>query len=175
MKYIREIGLAWFAAALCASAAWAQAGAPSAPVPVQIATAKRVFISNMGTDAMSTAAFKKEQAENKPYNEFYAAVKTWGRYQLVDTPADADLIYEIGFNAPIVGGGEPVVYGPQFNLSIVDAKTHFRLWTLYAAVGGALRKVTWDKNFTTGMTSLVDDLKKLSARGDAGTAESANK
>lgn len=142
-----------------------QATAPAAPVPVQIASAKKIFVSNMGTDAMSTAAFKREQAENKPYNVFYAAVKAWGRYQLVDTPGDADLVFEIGFSAPIVGAGEPTAYGPQLNLSIVDAKTHFRLWTLFEPVGGAIRRVTWDKNFDAGMTSLMDDLKQLSNVG----------
>jgi hypothetical protein len=151
-----------------------QAMAPAAPVPAQIASAKKVFVSNMGTDAMSTAAFKREQAENKPYNEFYAGLKTWGRYQLVDTPMDADLVFEIGFSAPIVGAGEPTAYGPQLNLSIVDAKTHFRLWTLFEPVGGALRRVTWDKNFAAGMNSLMDDLKKLSPSPGV-SAEKGNK
>ena len=123
-------------AAMLATAVWAQipqAVAPVAPVPTQIASAKKVFISNMGTDTIS-AAFRME---NKPYNEFYAAVKAWGRYQLVDSPADADLVYEIGFSAPIVQEELPPYYSPQFNLSIVDARTHFRLWTLLALVRAA--------------------------------------
>jgi len=107
-------------AAMLATAVWAQiqqAGAPAAPVPTQIASAKKVFISNMGIDTISAVVFRRELAENKPYNEFYAAVKAWGRYQLVDSPADADLVYEIGFVMPIVGTGEPTAYQPQFNLS----------------------------------------------------------
>jgi hypothetical protein len=156
-------------AAMLATAVWAQtqqAGAPAGPVPTQIASAKKVFVSNMGTDTISTVAFRGI-AENKPYNEFYAAVKAWGRYQLVDSPADADLVYEIGFAAPIVFNEVPTTYKPQFNLSIVDARTHFRLWTLLAPVNGALGRLTTDKNFAAGMTNLMEDLKKLSVRVDA--------
>lgn len=174
---IHWVALSWILVAALAGGAEAQssqATAPAGPVPVQIASAKKVFVSNMGTDAMSTAAFKREQAENKPYNEIYAALKAWGRYQVVDTPGDADLVFEIGFSAPIVGAGEPTAYGPQLNLSIVDARTHFRLWTLFEPVGGALRKSTWDKNFAAGMTNLMDDLKKLSARTDS-SAENGNR
>jgi hypothetical protein len=29
------------------------------------------------------------------YNELYAALKPWGYFQLVDSPAQADLIFEI--------------------------------------------------------------------------------
>ena len=31
------------------------------------------------------------------YNEFYAAMKSWGRYELVSSPADADMVFEIRF------------------------------------------------------------------------------
>ena len=58
-------------------------------------------------------------------------------------------------------------YEPQLNLSILDAKTHFRLWTLVEPVGGAFRRVTWDKNFADGMSRLMNDLKKLAERADA--------
>ena len=68
-------------------------------------------------------------------------MKAWGRYQLVDSPADADLVYEIGFAAPIVHNGVPTTYEPQFNLSIVDTRTHFRLWTLLTPVHGAIGRL----------------------------------
>ena len=32
---------------------------------------------------------------DRAYNEFYAAMKTWGRYELVAAPRDADLVFEI--------------------------------------------------------------------------------
>jgi hypothetical protein len=160
-----------FTIAILTAATWAQASRPTppAPVPAQILSAKKVFISYMGTDGMAKRAFQREHQENKPYDEFYAAVNAWGRYELVNTPGDADLVYELGFTAPIINTGNPDAFGPQFNLSIVDARTHFRLWTLLAPVDGAFRKATWDKNFATGLANLMDDLKKLSAHAEGAT------
>ena len=42
---------------------------------------------------------------NEPYNRFYAAMKSWGRYELVASPADADWVFEIRFTAPLVDSG----------------------------------------------------------------------
>jgi len=134
---------------------------PSAPVPVGIITGKRVFISNAGVDGTSLAAFKKTGGANQPYNEFYAAVKNWGRYELVGAPADADLVFEIRFAAPLVAVGNVNTYGPELELAILDSKTHFRLWTFTEPVEGAVLKATWNKNFSQGVGSLMADVKKL--------------
>jgi hypothetical protein len=136
----------------------------AAPVPSLIASAKKVFIANMGTDNFSMAAFEKLQDPARPYNAFYAQMKSWNHYELVDSPADAELIFEIGFSAPIISEGSGAVgYGPRFDLAIVDAKTHVRLWTMAAAVNGAFRKSTYEKNLEDGMNNLMEDVKKLAA------------
>lgn len=149
---------------------------PAAPVPVLITSAKKIFIANMGADNFSQNAFKKLQDPARPYNAFYAEMKNWNRYEIVDSPNDAELIFEIGFSAPIVQeGSSTVTYGPEFNLAIVDAKTHVRLWTLAGPVDGAFRKATFEKNLQEGMSLLMDDLKKLStpvaSRADASRAQ----
>src|ERR1700746_982188 len=157
----------------CLLAAFARgAGAQSTPAAVsrrssagKIASDKRVFVSNMGTHVILPS--DKNQLEDRPYNEFYAALKAWGRYQLVDTPGDADLVFEIGFIVP--PGAEP-----QLSLRIVDAKTHFRLWTIFDPVRVTIRTAKWDTNFADGITSLVNDLKKLSVRAEA-SAQHLNK
>jgi len=158
------LGGAWVSVPQCA----AQANtAVAAPVPTQILSAKKVFVSNMGVDAYALPAFKKEQEVDKPYNRFYAAMKTWGRYALVDNPDHADLVFEIRFVAPLAYWGNLATYAPQFGLAIVDAKTHFTLWTMVEPVEGAFRKATWHKNFSQGMTNLMDDLKKVTATSSA--------
>lgn len=141
-----------------------KAGAPpAAPVPGLITSAKKIFIANMGADNFSQNAFKKLQDPAWPYNAFYAEMKSWNHYEIVDSPGDAELIFEIGFSAPIVQeGSSAVTYGPEFNLAIVDAKTHVRLWTLAAPVDGAFRRATFEKNLQDGMSLLMEDLKKLS-------------
>jgi hypothetical protein len=134
---------------------------PPAPVPPQIAAGKKVFISNAGLDNTSLSAFKRAGEPDGPYNRFYAAMKTWGHYELVAGPADADLVFEIGFTSQLSGGGDRSPLEAQFQLSILDSKTHFVLWTLAAPVQGAFRKGTFEKNVADGMTNLMDDLKRI--------------
>jgi hypothetical protein len=156
---------------MAVNAATQDAGKPTtapAPMPTSIQTAKRVFLGNAGVDGMSIAAFQRAGDKNQPYNWFYVAMKNWGRYELVGSPADADLVFEISFAAPLVGADKLVTFAPYLRLEILDAKTHFLLWTIVAPVDGAYRKASWDKNFTAGVASLVSDLKNIS--GETQTA-----
>lgn len=68
---------------------------------MQIASGKKVFVSNAGLDVVSLTLFRKAGDPDQPYNDFYAAMKNGGHYELVTTPADADLVFEIRFTAPI--------------------------------------------------------------------------
>jgi hypothetical protein len=122
------------------SAAQSAASAPPAPVPGQIRTAKKVFIANLGADAISAPVFRKEGEVDKTYNHFYAAMKAWGRYTLVDNPDDADQVFEIRFIASLSGTGKIDSFTPELLLTIVDAKTHFTLWTVAEPVEGAFLK-----------------------------------
>lgn len=160
---------------MAVNAATQDAGKPataaaSAPMPTAIQMAKRVFHGNAGVDGMSISAFRQSGDMNQPYNWLYVAMKNWGRYELVGSPADADLVFEISFAAPLVGADKLATFAPYLRLEILDAKTHFLLWTIVAPVEGAYRKATWDKNFTNGVTSLVSDLKKI-----AGETQTASK
>jgi hypothetical protein len=149
---------------MAANAATQDAGKPAtatAPLPTAIQTAKRVFLGNAGVDVSSLTAFRNSGGVSQPYDWFYAAMKNWGRYELVGSPADADLVFEISFAAPLVGADKLATFAPNLRLEILDAKTHFLLWTIIEPVDGAYRKATWEKNFTTGMTNLVSDLKNI--------------
>lgn len=59
---------------------------PPAPVPSLILTAKRVFIANGGGDESLFDWPQYSGGPDRLYNEFYAAMKSWGRYELVSTP-----------------------------------------------------------------------------------------
>lgn len=137
-------------------------GVTAAPIPAQISTAKTVFISNTGVDINSLEAMKRAGDRNQAYDEFYRAVKDWGRYRLVGAPAEADLVFEIRFITPMIPNGNGVNYEPQILLTILDTKTHFPLWALVEPVQGAFRKATWEKNLKDGVTNLVNDVKELS-------------
>ena len=65
-----------------------------APVPPAIFTAKKVFVSNAGADsALFPHPFSG--SPDRGYNQFYAAVQKWGRYDLVTEPEEAELVFEL--------------------------------------------------------------------------------
>ncbi len=143
-------------------------GAGTAPFPAQIAGARKVFISNAGADVAALAIFKRAGEPDQAYNRFYSAMQTWGRYEIVATPEEADLVLEIGFRAPMYYNGTLAIYEPQFELKIIEAKTHFLLWTLAEPVEGAFRKATWLKNFDQGLDALMKDAKRISGPASTG-------
>lgn len=159
---------------LCASPmAWAQSatiskgnsqGQPApGPVPAQIVNAKSVFISNTAPDGMPSDILEHFGEPNRPYDQLYAAMKAWGRYQLAAAPGDADLVLEIHFMRSFATGG--LGEGAEFYLSILDTKTHFVLWTLVEPVEGAVRKVSWERNIDSSVDRLVSDLKVMGGAG----------
>jgi hypothetical protein len=89
--------------------------APTAPVPSTIFTAKKVFISN-ATGEMVLPPGNPDMT----YDEFYAAMKTWGRYTLVSSPADADMVFEIRFAYTYIPAGSRGIRH-EFRVSITDA------------------------------------------------------
>jgi hypothetical protein len=139
----------------------------AAPVPGQLLTAKKVFVSNAGMDARAVEAFQKLGDPNHPYNLFYASMKSWGRYELVGSPAEADLVAEIRFNIPIADCDKIVAFAPQFEVVILDSRTHFVLWTLTGPIQGAWRKGTLNKNINSAMTHMMADFRNL-VSGNAG-------
>jgi hypothetical protein len=145
-----------------------QSEAGAAPVPPPIVSAKRVFISNAGGGCSPFGKVGFSGGPNRPYNQFNAALKGWGRYELVAAPADADLAFEISFACPVgrnVAKGQalPTASDPQLRLVILDVKTHITLWGITEHVELAILQSNRDKNFDQAMKKLVDDLKSLAA------------
>jgi hypothetical protein len=52
---------------------------PPAPLPSVVVNAKKVFLPNGGGSDLA-------------YDAFYSQMKTWGKYEIVGSPNDADLI-----------------------------------------------------------------------------------
>lgn len=150
-----------FCVLLFPALSYAQTTAPAAPVPAPITSAQKIFISNGGADAISQPAFKRAGQINEPYNSVYEAIKNWGHFQLLSTPDGADLVLEVRFTATMTDCGKLSTYAPQLELTILDGKTHFALWVLTQPVNGAYRKATWEKNYSDGVSGLVNQLKTL--------------
>ncbi|MGA7217905.1 MAG: hypothetical protein WBX38_06300, partial [Candidatus Sulfotelmatobacter sp.] len=121
-----------------------------APRPAQILAAKKVFISNASGESYDLFF----SAPDQPYEQFYAGLKTLGRYELVASPAEADLVLEIHF-VPARATEEAYI-----ELVFLDPKTRITLWTIIEKVGTAARQSTGRKNFEKAMSLLLQDLAK---------------
>lgn len=147
-------------------------GPAPAPVPPQIYTARRVFISNAGGESFENVIEQTvfDGGPDRPYNEFYAAMKDWGRYEIVSSPADADLVFEVSWALTDVALKLPVL--GQLRVVVIDPKTHVTLWNLTQYVRGAVLLSNRDKNFDQAMTTVMNRLKILAtAPSDAGTSQ----
>lgn len=147
---------------------------PAAPIPQQILAAKKVFIANAGGDERWYDEHIFNGGPERAYDEFYDAVKTTGRYEIVGAPADADLIFEIGLTAPMVSGVGARTdslavkpYDPQFRLVIRDPKMNALLWAFTEHVQWALLEGNREKNFEQTLARIMGDLRGLSASSDS--------
>jgi hypothetical protein len=159
------------AALLFAAAANAQAPPPPAaalaPVPPALLNAKTVFISNAGADSgLFPHPFSGDP--DRPYNQFYGAMQSWGRYEIVGDPSRADIVIELQLIAPpgpssgnkVNGASDPL---PMFRLVLYDRKTHYVLWALTESIMVAYIQKTHDNNFDLALTALTADLKRLTS------------
>jgi hypothetical protein len=160
-------------ALLAASVLFAQTPAPPGPIPAPMQSAHKIFIANAGMDAFSLQAFQElDLTGTDPYNVLYATIKSWPQYQLISSPADADLVLQIRFTAPLTNVGDHGNWGFQrvlanttwqfqTDVTIYDAKTHFLLWAITEPVHPANLKGTWRKNIAEANAALAGDLKSL--------------
>jgi hypothetical protein len=148
--------------------------APPAPVPVQILTAKRVFVVNAGADGGSYPDPPFSGEPDRAYNNFYAAMKAWGHYELVGAPSDADLMLEIRFTVRpgLVARGETAYCDAQFRLVILDPESHIKLWALTEQVERAILQGNRDKNFDQALARLVSRVQKLTTPPTAAAGDS---
>lgn len=138
-----------------------------APVPAQIRSAKKVFIAYAGGDSNADYA-RYSGSATRTYDQFYAAMKTWGHYELASGPADAELVFEISFAEPQarVSGGSSYP-DPHFKLAIVDVRTRILLWTVTEHIDVAILQENRDKNFDQAMVDLVNDVSTLAGQPPA--------
>jgi len=150
IRCFRNVVLCFSFAALQVSFSMAQskpAPAPQAPIPPQILAAKKAFIANAGGDEMANNYPRFSGRPDRAYNEFYAAVKSWGRFEIVGSPAEADLLLEVrqSVSAGPGPGGSSLI--PQFRLKIRDARTNALLWALTS-----MASLAWARGKATGIS-----------------------
>ena len=162
------------AAAVCfATAAFAQMPSydQAGPVPPAITAAKTIFVSNAGSDSgLFPSPFTGDS--DRPYTEFYSALKATGSYTLVDRPELAQLVLELRLFAPYGptnankqnGTADP---RPLFRLAVYDGKTHFILWTVTQSVDYAIQQKTHDKNFDMALNQVLNRFLQIAGKAPA--------
>jgi hypothetical protein len=136
----------------------AQQTTPAAPVPSQIQQAQTIFLTNSGSDPNFPID------ASKAYNDIYAALQTWGRYKLVNSPDQADLVFQLKGIAPItdVSGNRGGVYSitsPAFQLTILDPKSNIALWTITSPVNVTGKNQVLARWVSISETNLVSRVK----------------
>ncbi len=158
------------AALLSAVAALAQLSATTSPgpVPPAILAAKKIFVSNAGSDSgLFPEPFSGDP--NRGYAQFYAALKSTGQFELAADPSQADLVLELQLIATygpsegskVKGASDPL---PMFRLVIYDRKTHYILWTLTQSIDIAFLQKSHDRNFDQALAALLHDFLALSGK-----------
>ena len=130
---------------------------PPAPVPAQILTGRKIFLSYAAINTMSLAGYIVDVtgAPRGLYDEFYATIKHWEGYQLVSAPAEADLVFNLSISQ--VRGEDPI-----FVLKILDPKTNVLLWAFMENVeGGSSREAAKRKAWEESLASLANQVLEL--------------
>src|SRR5208282_1518898 len=134
---------------------------PAAPLPTVVVNARKIFLTNGG-------------GSNLAYDAFYSDMKQWGRYEIVGSPDEADLIVELAYR--VDHGGTRVwsstnsydgttqvhsaqILDPQVTLTIYDAKTKNSLWSEVDHRRLARREKNREKETINSADRLVEDLK----------------
>jgi len=136
---------------------------PTGPVPASIAAAHNILLTTV--DVSPNFPLDPGQV----YNNIYADLQSWGHYQLVSTPQQANLIFELREVAPRseIYGGHGYVYSahsPAFLLTIVDPKTQLALWTITSPVYLAGKKQVYAHWVSLAESNLVSRIKVVAGQ-----------
>lgn len=140
--------------------------ATAAPIPAQILSAKKVFIANAGGEERSYED-PRFGAPERAYNQFYDAIKSWGHFEIVSAPAEADLILQIAFTVPQAeqsvtkGNSLGTPFDPQLRLEVRDPKSNTLLWGFTEHAQWAILQGNRDRNFDQALAKVVGQLQKI--------------
>lgn len=139
-----------------------QSNSGAAPVPPQLLHAHSVFVANAGG---STYFDIFNGGPKRAYNTFYNELKRTQRYDLVSSPEQADLIFEIRAIAPESSGADDTPsYSPQVILTVREPKTTAVLWSESANVRAFGTRSRRDRQFDQSVAVLVDKLAQATGQ-----------
>lgn len=127
-------------------------------------TAHKIFLSNGGGSDLG-------------YDAFYSEMKKWGRYQVVGSPEDAELIVELSYHVEDLGtrvwssvntyNNTTQVHSremtdPKLMLTIYDARTKTSLWSTFDHRRLARMEKNREKEMINSAERLVEELRSRS-------------
>jgi hypothetical protein len=138
-----------------------------APIPTQITSARKVFLSNAGGEELDPRRSGFPTVDpDRIYNQLYSAIKAGGKFEPVLAPADADVVLQVHFQPSVTalefhigGSGDPFL-----TLRILDPKSNVLLWAFsesVAAANGSHWQEKRDNNFNQALTKLLDNFASL--------------
>jgi hypothetical protein len=154
------------------------AGVPSAaPVSPEALARQRLLSAHTLYLAKSTQDANFPASPDDAYNLVLANLKNWGRFQIVDSIAQADLVLQLrdAVKTSVVNDPDPnstgstVYYLASFQLTLADPSTLSPLWTVNARIPTAIKHKKQDALLTASAQNLVSQLKLLA--GDTLTAQ----
>lgn len=134
---------------------------PPAPLPAIIVNAKKIFLTNGGGSDLA-------------YDTFYSEMRKWGKYQIVGSPDEADLIVELSYSVEQDGTRvwsatntytkttqvfSAQIVDPKLTLTIYSAKSKAVLWSTIDHRRLARREKNREKEIINSAERLVDELK----------------
>jgi hypothetical protein len=143
---------------------------PSAPLPAAIVHAKKAFLLN----GQTSSQYLTKNGNVLAFDTLYADMKSWGKYELADTPTDADIVIELQYRPYSEGTRSFGVYNPSANtvqtrsrdqfgadfaLVIYEAKSKEQLWSAADKVGVARTVKNQQKEVIKSIDRLAGDLK----------------
>jgi len=134
---------------------------PPAPLPAAIVNSHTAFLSNKGGSDLA-------------YDAFYQAMKGWGKFQIVGSPDNADLIVELSYE--VLNEGTRVwsstntynnttqvhsrqIIDPQLILTIYDARSKNSLWSTIDHRRLARLEKNREKEMINSAERLVEELR----------------
>ena len=136
-----------------------------APLPQAIVTAHKVFLSNGGGSDLA-------------FDAFYSEMKNWGKYQIVGSPDQAELVIELSYRVEDLGtrvwssvntyNNTTQVHSrelidPKLILTIYDARTKNSLWSTIDHRRLARFEKNREKEMINSAERLVEELKSRSS------------
>jgi len=153
---MRQIQLAALALTLAATAAAQTPASTTAPLPIALTTAHKLFLGNAGDQQNADCL--------RVYNDFYTGIAGLHRFEQVADPNQADLVLELHYEINLgqaVASNDSNRSVRQFRVVLIDPRSHTILWTLIEATNYALFQKNRDKNLDETVDALVHDFDLL--------------